>query len=135
MDCWKQIDSFHVFHEKVQVAQTNYLKQLIKCERENHFIEIPTVNLNIDATLASDQIDGLHEINGLALEPIIKLEYEACKNAPLSPSLISIGVPEEMHDDIGIESADDDDDDDDEHFEMNSSYAQTEEDENVTGRY
>lgn len=130
LDCWKQIDSFHVFHENVQVAQTNYLKQLIKCERENHFIEIPTVHLNVDATLGSDLIDGLHETNGLAQEPIIKLEYETCKNAPLSPPLISIEVPEQMNDDdIGIESADDDVLDDD-NFEMNSSYAQTEDDEN-----
>lgn len=119
------------------MAQTNYLKQLIKCERENHFIEIPTVNVDVDATLVSDQIDGLHEPNGLAQEPIIKLEYETCKSAPFSPPLLSYDVPAQAND-IGIESAADDDDCDaldDNNYEMNSSYAQTEDDENESGRH
>lgn len=144
MDCWKLCNSFHEFHEKVHVAQTNYLKQLIKYERENHFIEIPTVHLNADATIISEQIDELHETNGLAPEPTIKLEYETCKNAP-SPPLVSIElVPEQMNDDsIGIESTADDDDEEDEadaldydNFEQNSSYAQSEndEDENESGK-
>lgn len=136
LDCWKQIDSFNHFHEKVHVAQTNYLKQLIKCERENHFIEIPPVHVNVDVAFATDQIDELQETNGLIQEPVIKLEYEPCKNAPLSPSLVSIEVPDQMND-IGIESADDDEDDEDDGdmFEDDkSSYAQSEEDENESGK-
>lgn len=132
-DCWKQIDSFNHFHERVHVAQTNYLKQRIKCERENHFIEIPAVHLSVDATLTPDQIDGLHETNGLIHEPTIKLEYEPCKNAPLSPPLVSIEIPDQMND-IGIESDDEDDDDDDALGDDNSSYAQSEEEENESGR-
>lgn len=129
LDCWKQIDSFNQFHEKVHVAQTNYLKQRIKCERENHFIEIPTVHLNVDAALTPDQFDRIHETNGLNQEPIIKQEYEACNNAPQSPPLVSIEVPEEMNDD-------DDDDGDalgDDNFD-DSSYARSEQDENESGK-
>lgn len=111
-DCFETIDNFHIFHEKVHLAQTNYLKQLIKCERENHFIEIPTVHLNVDATLASEQIDSLQETNGLAHEPVIKLEH-----APLSPPLISIDVPDQMNDDDNIGESDDDDDDEEDEEE------------------
>lgn len=138
LDCWKLCDSFHEFHENVHVAQTSYLKQLIKCERENHFIEIPT-HLNADATLVSEQCDDFHETNGLAQEPIIKLEYETCKNVPLSPPLVSVEVPDEMNDDIGIGSADDDDEEDEndaldyDNYEMNSCDAPSEEDENESG--
>lgn len=130
-ECWNQIDSFHEFHEKVHLAQTNYLKQLIKCERENHFIEIPTVSVDVgDASLTSDQIDELQETNGLAQEPIIKLEYETGKH---------LASPEQANDiDFGLAADDDDDDDgdgdgdalDDDNYEMHSSYAQTDEDEN-----
>lgn len=140
LDCWKLCDNFHEFHERVHVAQAEYLKKLIKSERENHFIEIPTVHLNADATLVSEQFDGLHETNGLAHEPTIKLEYEVCKNVPLSPPLISIEVPEEMNDDISIRSGDDDDEGDEndaldyDNYELNSSYAQSEDDENESGR-
>lgn len=139
LDCWQLCDNFHEFHERVHVAQANYLKKLIKFERDNHFIEIPTVLLNADSTLVTEQIDGFHEANGLAQEPIIKLEYEPCKNAPLSPPLISIEVSEHMNDDIGIGSGDDDDGDENDaldydNYELNSSYAQSEEDENESGR-
>lgn len=137
LDCWQLCDNFHEFHERVHVAQTNYLKKLIKFERDNHFIEIPIVHLNADATLVTEQIDGLHEANGLAQEPIIKLEYEPCKNAPLSPPLISIEVPEQMNDDIGIGDDDDGEENDAldyDNYELNSSYAQSEEDENESGR-
>lgn len=135
LDCWNQVDNFNRFHERVHASQTNYLKQLIKCERENHFIEIPPLHVNVDAAFATDQIDELRETNGLSQEAVIKLEYESCKNPPLSPSLVSIEMPDQMNNESIDDDMGDDDGDalEDDNCEINSSYAQSEDDENESG--
>lgn len=94
LDCWKYIDSFHEFHEKVHAAQDNYLRELIKCEQENNFVTIPEppVHVIIDASI-TDAID----------EDAIKIEYDDCKNAPPSPNLISC----EVDIDVDMKSQDD----------------------------
>lgn len=90
-DCWKQIETFHEFHEKVLAAQNTYLNELIKREQENNFIGVlEPVHVNIDATI-EELPDALES------ETSIKIEYDACKNTALLPPLISCDV---LDDDI-----------------------------------
>lgn len=85
-DCWKQINTFHEFHEKVLAAQSTYLNELIKREQENNFVGVlDPIHVNIDATI-EELPDALQS------ESAIKIEYDACKNTALIPPLISCDV-------------------------------------------
>lgn len=93
LDCWNRIVSFHEFHEKVHTRQDNYLKDLIKYEDESNFITIPDpIHVNVDAPVPE-----------LRDDTPIKIEFDDCKNAPLSPHLIScdvdVDIDNKLHDD------------------------------------
>lgn len=114
LDCWRQIDNFHEFHEKVHAAQDSYLKELIKREQENNFVGIvEPIHVSVDTTTVPDD---LHD--ELINEVPIKIEYDACKTTSHSPPLIACDV---LVDEIGDESNQfplyDNEDDDDDAFE------------------
>lgn len=74
--CWVTIDNFHKFYRKVHVAQSKYLNELLKHERENNFIDVlQPVDLNLDVPIIQP-IDEIIPMSPTENDGSIKIEYD-----------------------------------------------------------